>query len=101
MQKNTGRAVQKFLNYPPGHPDDKSNEVSLEHVGQRGDHGSGRDEWRPGPVLGRPMKVSREEIVGLVTALGMFVQQDEAAEMAHYPALAQRESMRWSRRPAC
>lgn len=101
MQKNTGRAAQKFLNYPLGHPDDKSNEVSLEHVGQRGDHGSGCGEWQPGPVLGRPMKVSNEEIVGLVTALGMFVQQDEAAEMAHYPALAQRESMRWSKRTAC
>lgn len=47
------------------------------------------------------MKVSKEEIVGLVTALGMFVEEDEAAEMAHYPELAQRESMRWSRRPAC
>ena len=55
----------------------------------------------PAKFLGRPMKVAKEEIVGLVTALGMFVEEDEAAEMGHYPALAQRESMRWSRRPAC
>ena len=100
MQKNTGRAAQKFLNYPPGHPDDKSNEVSLEHVGQRGDHGSVAN-GSPAQFLGRPMNVAKEEIVGLVTALGMFVEEDEAAEMAHYPELAQRESMRWSRRPAC
>jgi hypothetical protein len=36
------------------------------------------------------MKVAKEEIVGLVTALGMFVEEDEAAEMANYQALAQR-----------
>jgi L-seryl-tRNA(Ser) seleniumtransferase len=36
------------------------------------------------------MKVAKEEIVGLVTALEAFVQEDEAAEMASYQALAQR-----------
>ena len=44
----------------------------------------------PAQFLGRPMKVAKEEIVGLVTALGMFVEEDEAAEMANYQALAQR-----------
>ena len=44
----------------------------------------------PAQFLGRPMKVAKEEIVGLVTALGMFVEEDEAAEMAHYQALGQR-----------
>ncbi len=100
MQKNTGRAAQKFLNYPPGHPDDKSNEVSLEHVGQRGDHGSVAN-GSPAQFLGRPMNVAKGEIVGMVTALGIFVEEDEAAEMAYYQALAQRESTRRSRRAAC
>ena len=44
----------------------------------------------PAQFLGRPMKVAKEEIVGLVTALEAFVQEDEAAEMASYQALAQR-----------
>ena len=44
----------------------------------------------PAQFLGRPMKVAKEEIVGLVTALGMFVEEDEAAEMAYYESLAQR-----------
>ena len=43
----------------------------------------------PAQFLGRPMKVAKEEIVGLVTALGMFVEEDEAAEMANYQVLAQ------------
>ena len=44
----------------------------------------------PAQFLGRPMKVAKEEIVGLVTALGMFLEEDEEAEMAHYRGLAQR-----------
>ena len=44
----------------------------------------------PAQFLGRPMKVAKEEIVGLVTALGMFLEEDESAEMASYHALAQR-----------
>ncbi len=44
----------------------------------------------PAQFLGRPMKVAKEEIVGLVTALGMFVEEDEATEMAYFESLAQR-----------
>ena len=44
----------------------------------------------PAQFLGRPMKVAKEEIVGLVTALSMFVDEDEEAEMAWYRSLAQR-----------
>ena len=43
----------------------------------------------PNPFLGRPMKVAKEEIVGLVTALELFVQEDEEAEMARYRGIAQ------------
>ena len=35
----------------------------------------------PNASVGRPMKVSKEEIVGLLTALELFVQRDEEAEM--------------------
>ena len=44
----------------------------------------------PAQFLGRPMKVAKEEVVGLVTALAMFVDEDEDAEMAYYRGLAQR-----------
>ena len=44
----------------------------------------------PAQFLGRPMKVAKEEIVGLVTALTAFVQEDEDTETAAYEALAQR-----------
>ena len=43
----------------------------------------------PNQFLGRPMKVAKEEVVGLVTALEMFVQEDETAEMDRYRSLAQ------------
>ena len=43
----------------------------------------------PNSFLGRPMKVSKEEIVGLVTALELFVQEDEEAEMDRYRGIAQ------------
>ena len=49
-----------------------------------------RANGSPAQFLGRPMKVAKEEILGLVTALAMFVEEDEAAEMAGYRALAQR-----------
>lgn len=49
-----------------------------------------RANGSPAQFLGRPMKVSKEEILGLVTALAMFVAEDEAAEMAFYRSLAQR-----------
>lgn len=49
-----------------------------------------RANGSPAQFLGRPMKVAKEEILGLVTALAMFVAEDEAAEMAHYRSLAQR-----------
>ena len=43
----------------------------------------------PAQFLGRGMKVAKEEIIGLVAALTAFVQEDEAAEMDAYRALAQ------------
>ena len=43
----------------------------------------------PNQSLGRPMKVAKEEVVGLVTALEMFVREDEDAEMDHYRSLVQ------------
>ena len=39
--------------------------------------------------LGRPMKVAKEEVVGLVTALTMFLEEDEEAEMRAYRIQAQ------------
>ena len=70
--------------------------------GVRGPQGSGilcgradliaaaRANASPAQFIGRGMKVAKEEVVGLVTALAMFVDEDEAAEMAYYHGLAQR-----------
>ena len=44
----------------------------------------------PAQFIGRSAKVAKEEIVGLVTALSMFVEEDEEAEMAWYRSMAQR-----------
>ena len=44
----------------------------------------------PAQMLGRPMKVAKEEVVGLVTALTMFLEEDEEAEMLAYRTLAER-----------
>jgi D-glucosaminate-6-phosphate ammonia-lyase len=47
----------------------------------------------PGPPwqgIGRPCKVGREEIVGLLTALRLYLQRDHAAEIARWRRLAQR-----------
>jgi L-seryl-tRNA(Ser) seleniumtransferase len=38
----------------------------------------------PNAGVGRPAKTSKEEIVGLVTALELFLAEDEAAEMNRY-----------------
>jgi L-seryl-tRNA(Ser) seleniumtransferase len=43
----------------------------------------------PNQFLGRPMKVAKEEVVGLITALELFVEEDEEAEMGHYCGIAQ------------
>ena len=43
----------------------------------------------PAQFLGRGMKVAKEEIIGLVASLAAFVEEDEAAEMAAYRAMAQ------------
>ena len=43
----------------------------------------------PAQFLGRPMKVAKEEVVGLVTALTMFLDGDEEAEMREYRVLAE------------
>lgn len=44
----------------------------------------------PNQTLGRPMKVAKEEVVGLITALERFVEEDEEQEMRDYAAIAQR-----------
>lgn len=44
----------------------------------------------PNQFLGRPMKVAKEEIIGLVAALELFVDTDEAAETARYLAMCSR-----------
>jgi L-seryl-tRNA(Ser) seleniumtransferase len=44
----------------------------------------------PNASVGRPMKVSKEEIVGLLTALELFVQGDEETEMRRYHEQMQR-----------
>ena len=49
-----------------------------------------RANGSPAQFLGRPMKVAKEEILGLTTALAMFVDEDEDAEMAYYHTLARR-----------
>ena len=43
----------------------------------------------PAQFLGRPMKVAKEEVLGLVAALSMFVEEDEEAEMRAYRRLVQ------------
>ena len=43
----------------------------------------------PNQFLGRGMKVSREEIIGFVTALEIFVQEDEEAQINHLRKKAQ------------
>ena len=43
----------------------------------------------PNAFLGRSMKVAKEEIIGLVTALRVFDREDEAAETARYLKMAQ------------
>ncbi len=43
----------------------------------------------PNQFLGRSMKVAKEEIVGLVAALQLFVEEDEGAETRQYLQMAQ------------
>ena len=43
----------------------------------------------PNAYLGRSMKVAKEEIMGLVTALRIFDEEDEAAETARYREMMQ------------
>ncbi len=43
----------------------------------------------PAQFLGRGMKVTKEEIIGLVASLAAFVEEDEAAEMAAYRSMVQ------------
>jgi D-glucosaminate-6-phosphate ammonia-lyase len=40
--------------------------------------------YSPNQAVGRPSKTSKEEIVGLVSALELFLAEDEAAEMNRY-----------------
>ena len=44
----------------------------------------------PHQFLGRSMKVAKEEIIGLITALQLFVEEDEDKENRHYRDLAQK-----------
>ncbi len=43
----------------------------------------------PHQFIGRGMKVAKEEIVGLLRAIEIFVDEDEEAEMARYTSMAQ------------
>jgi L-seryl-tRNA(Ser) seleniumtransferase len=43
----------------------------------------------PAQFLGRGMKVAKEEVIGLVSSLAAFVDEDEAAEMAVYRGFMQ------------
>lgn len=43
----------------------------------------------PHQRLGRPMKVGREEMIGLLTALELYLQQDHAARIARFEAIVQ------------
>lgn len=44
----------------------------------------------PAQFFGRGLKVAKEEIVGLVAALDIFVSEDEAAETARYLSMCER-----------
>ena len=44
----------------------------------------------PNQFLGRPMKVAKEEIIGLITALEIFVEEDEEAENRRYNRMCQK-----------
>jgi L-seryl-tRNA(Ser) seleniumtransferase len=44
----------------------------------------------PHQFIGRGLKVAKEEIVGLLKALEIFVNEDENAEMEHYRRMCQR-----------
>ena len=43
----------------------------------------------PHRFLGRGMKVAKEEVIGLITALQIFVEEDEAAETERYNEMCQ------------
>lgn len=57
----------------------------------------GREKWigqirsiaSPNPGIGRPMKVGKEEIVGLMTAIELFMQQDENRTLKSYEQTVQ------------
>ena len=49
-----------------------------------------RDNGSPNQFIGRGLKVTKEEIVGLVQALEVFVTEDEDAENDRYRELSQR-----------
>ncbi len=58
----------------------------------------GRKQWVaaargqafPNPGIGRPLKVSKEQLVGLVFALKRFVAMDEPARLARWHGMAER-----------
>ncbi len=43
----------------------------------------------PNHAIGRPMKVGKEEIIGLVTALELYARRDHAADMRRWSGMAQ------------
>jgi len=47
-------------------------------------------QGNPNHAIGRPMKVGKEEIVGLITALEMYARRDHAAEFREWEARAER-----------
>ncbi len=47
------------------------------------------DNASPHQFIGRSMKVAKEEVIGLLTALQIFVEEDEEEENARYTAMMQ------------
>jgi uncharacterized pyridoxal phosphate-dependent enzyme len=58
-----------------------------------------RENAAPHQRLGRPMKVGKEEMVGLMTAVEWFLAQDDDALMERYEAIVQGFVDRFSRLP--
>ena len=44
----------------------------------------------PHQFIGRGLKVAKEEIIGLLEAVRIFIDEDEDAEMEHYNQMAQK-----------
>jgi L-seryl-tRNA(Ser) seleniumtransferase len=58
-----------------------------------------RAHGAPNQRLGRPMKVGKEEMVGLLAAVELYVNRDHAAELAGYEETVRRWISRFDGRP--